>query len=445
MNVQKLRFTKTSGLLVAAAALVIVIAGYAFAQAQNNPNKPILIQADRLFDGKEMKTDMAVLIEDGKVKQVGKPEDLKRSGQKQIDLGDATIMPGFIEMHAHALFQNVPQEILLKNGLTTVRDVGGPLKAPSGGNGSLRLLTAGPILTAPGGYPIPGYGEKDIARTVASEDEARKAVKELVDGGANVIKIALEPGGEHGAPWSHSHAQAEKKANTIAQGDTQITLSGSNIAPPIAVLAHAGHGHGGTGTEHMSMPGEWPMLPEATVKVIVDEAHKHSRKVTAHVAEEKGVTIALNAGVDEWAHVPCMEISHDLLKRAVDQKVKVVTTIDTLVSCPGVKQNAKVLGDLGATFLYGAEVAHNDIPWGIDAQEMHYMADAAGMDVLDVFRAATSKAGEQLGIDKLGVLAPGAPADVIAVKGDPTKKFKLLENPGLVLSGGKIVVDQFSE
>lgn len=64
-------------------------------------------------------------------------------------------------------------------------------------------------------------------------------------------------------------------------------------------------------------------------------------------------------------------------------------------------------------------------------------------EVLDVFRSATSKAGENIGIPGLGTLSPGAPADVIAVRGNAFEKFKLLEYPDLVISGGRMVVNNF--
>jgi imidazolonepropionase-like amidohydrolase len=98
---------------------------------------------------------------------------------------------------------------------------------------------------------------------------------------------------------------------------------------------------------------------------------------------------------------------------------------------------------LGAEFLYGAEIAHQDIPWGIDAQELIYMMHAANMQPIDVLRSATSKAGKHLSLPLLGTLQRSAPADIIAVKGDPTHSPKILEYPDLVMSGGKIVVNNF--
>ncbi|MGZ8153639.1 MAG: amidohydrolase family protein, partial [Methylovulum sp.] len=64
-------------------------------------------------------------------------------------------------------------------------------------------------------------------------------------------------------------------------------------------------------------------------------------------------------------------------------------------------------------------------------------------DVLNVFKAATSKAGAHLAIDKLGTLTPDAPADVIAVRGNAFERFKLLEYPDLVISGGRVVINRF--
>jgi imidazolonepropionase-like amidohydrolase len=176
---------------------------------------------------------------------------------------------------------------------------------------------------------------------------------------------------------------------------------------------------------------------------IVDEAHKNNRKVTAHVAETQGVEIAVNAGIDEWAHMPFDPIPESLLKKAVAQNVKIVGTFDTLSKCSGLAANARNWAAFGGEFLYGAEVAHPDIPWGINAQELMYMRQMAKMELRDVLRAATSRPGEHLNLQPLGTLQRGAPADIIAVKGDPSHNLKILEYPDLVISGGKIIVNNF--
>lgn len=367
---------------------------------------PVLLHAARVFDGFAIHNDAAVLLRNGKVERIDRPETFQDVAATYIELGDATLLPGLIELHAHLTFRQVPADVVLRHGITTVRDVGGPLHQPYGGDGRLRLMTSGPILTAPSGYPIPSLGETDIAAPVVDAQQARETVRRLIAGGAVVIKVALEPGGEAGAPWSGGHA----------------------------------HGH-----EHGHHAGaSWPLLSETVVKAIVDEAHVQNRKVAAHLAEEKGAQIALNAGVDEWAHTPCAELPDAILKQAVAQGVKIVSTIDTLSKCPGVIGNVQRLAALGADILYGAEVAHPDIPWGIDGQELLYLQHLTGKSALEVLRMATAKAGEYLNLPMLGTVLPGAPADLIAVRGDALQNLKLLEYPDLVISGGKIVVDHFS-
>lgn len=372
---------------------------------------PLLIHASRVFDGTTLRTNTSVLISEGKITQIDKREAFKSTTAKVIDLGDATLLAGLIELHAHLAFQHIPADTVLRHGITTLRDVGGVLHPPYGGDGSLRVLSAGQILTAPNGYPIPNMGADNLAIPVTSEAQARQTVRDLIKGGAVVIKIALETGNEVGAPWSSGHH----------------------------------HGHSDHHTEHGKPPHTMPLLSEAIVKAIVDEAHQHQRKVTAHLAETKGVTIALNAGVDEWAHIPCDAIPDELLKKAVAQNVKIVTTFDTLSKCSGVAHNAHTWAALGGDFLYGAEIAHPDIPWGVDAQELNLMMQLAKLPPLEVLHTATAKAGQYLNIPLLGTLQNGAPADLIAVRGDVTHNFKPLEYPDLVISGGKIVVNHFEK
>lgn len=71
---------------------------------------------------------------DGLVTQVGTRDAFKSSTATVIDLGDATLLPGFIELHAHLGYQHIPADIVLKHGITTIRDVGGPLHKPYGGD-----------------------------------------------------------------------------------------------------------------------------------------------------------------------------------------------------------------------------------------------------------------------------------------------------------------------
>jgi hypothetical protein len=393
--------------------------------------------ANQLFDGVNFpQANMAVLIEADKVKQIGTPDQLRRLCRNKINLGDATILPGFIESHAHITFQNVRKDNVLEHGITTAQDTGGPLMAPEGGNGALRLLSVGPIIQAPDGYPLnifapldPVGGYDKIGFAVSSPAEAQGVVDHLVTGGATAIKISLEHGDtltEFGAPW---------------------------------LMPHDG-----------PVPGQdhWHVLSDEIVEAIVDEAHNHHKRVIAHVGEQQGFDQALRTGVDEFAHMPCAEISTDSLRTAANKPgLTFVTTIDTLSSCvntstgKGIHSNAEQLALFieecegltpghCAQIIYGSEIAHDNVPWGINGEEMHMMlhlTHGAGNidfnDVVNVFRSVTSKAGEHLGLAPLGTLTPGAPADIIAVKGNPFERFKILEYPDLVMSGGKIIINKF--
>src|SRR5205814_4909108 len=139
---------------------------------------------------------------------------------------------------------------------------------------------------------------------------------------AAVIKLGLDPGGEAGAPWSQLPA---------------------------------------------STPPPWPLLSVAEVAAIVAEAHRLNRRVTVHLAEERGVRTALAAGVDEWAHIPCLPVPESLLAEAVGRGVVVVATMDTDSHCAGSMDNARAFVALGGRLLYGTDMGHLDIPEGIDA------------------------------------------------------------------------------
>jgi len=367
-----------------------------------------LLTADRVFDGDVLHSDAAVLVDENIVLRVESASELAGSCRNEFSLGDATILPGFIESHAHVTYQHIPKDVVLKHGVTTVRDTGGALHFPEGGNGELRLLSSGPVLQATGGYPNNMFAGSDDPHTENADTpaEGRSLVNLAAEGGAVSIKVALEPGGEFGAPWSGGH---------------------------------------GTGAG----PTPWPILDQATVNAIVEEAHLLGLNVVAHVGENMGVERALIAGVDEFAHIPCAEVNPDLLQQAVDQGVKMITTLDTLSNCQGIDINTRTLASMGADFLYGSEIAHQDVPWGINAEELNRILGLSSggppdfNDRLNVVRSATSKAGENLRIPGLGTLTEDAPADIIAVKGNAFENFKPLEYPSLVISGGKVVVNNF--
>ena len=350
-----------------------------------------VLVADRVFDGTRMLAGHTVEVSGDKITAVtpaGRP-----AGPGEPIRFAGTLLPGFIELHAHLRLGEVPPDVVLRHGLTTVRETGGPLAPPSGGDGRLRLLAAGPILTAPGGYPVPVFGPP-AALEVADIPAAREAVGRLAAGGAAFIKIALEPGGSPGAPWTSGHQPA--------------------------------------------YPPPWPVMPVEVARAIVGAAHAHGLIVSVHLSGPAGAALALDAGADEWAHVPCDPIPRELAIRAAAAGVRVLSTLDTLSHCPAVAANAVLLAEAGISLLYGTDLAHPDVPWGINAHELMLMAHTGyrNRPPLEVLSAATARAGQHLGLAPLGQLIEGAPADLIGVRGNPLEGFKPLEYPDLVISGG---------
>jgi imidazolonepropionase-like amidohydrolase len=358
-----------------------------------------VIAAERVFDGTHVLEHHAVTVSGDRIEAVKRLDHLREPEPLVHFAG--TLLPGLIDLHAHLLLDQTPQSTILRHGLTTVRDTGGPLVRPSGGDGRLRILAAGPIITAPGGYPVPVFGREDVACEVSDVQTARAAVARHAADGAALIKVALEPGGSPGAPWTGGH-----------------------------------HGH------QPPVPTQWPILSPDVVRAIVEEAHAHGLTASVHLSGPEGARMALDAGVDEWAHVPCDLLPDDLITRAAAAGVRIISTLDTQSRCTGAAQNAHQLVQAGVRLLYGTDLAHTDVPWGIDAHELILMLQAGHglLTPLDVLSAATARAGEHLGLAPLGQMVAGAPADFIGIRGNPLEQFKALEYPDLVVSGGITIV-----
>jgi len=338
----------------------------------------VLLTADRLFDGRRMIDDGAVLITGSKIVAAGTDLD-DAEAKRRIDLGDATLLPGFIDLHVH----REGGKGALARGVTTVRDLGAPLFVVARARpspGALRVLHAGPILTAPGGYPIGRY--PGLGLPFRDVKGAWKAVNIVADEGAVVVKLALEPG----------------------------------ITTP------------------------YPVPSRQEVEAVVRAAHARKLRVTAHVSGQLGARLALDAGVDELAHMPCLVTEPGLLRELARKGVPVVGTLHVAVNLGCVPiANARVFVSAGGKLLYGSDYGNPRIPAGIDVEELKLMV-LAGLTPAEAIAGATAEAGKLLGMEPLGTLVAGAPADVIAVRGDPLAQLHALDDRVLVVAGGRTVV-----
>lgn len=339
------------------------------------------VTAPRLFDGTHLRTGgQAVEVRAGRIIAVGKLRI--PSGAAVTRLRDATLLPGFIDLHVHE-----SPSLDLREGVTTTRNVGEDiliLRPPYAAAGYPRIVASGPLITVPGGYPT--RRDPPLAYPVTSAAAAVQAVDDFVAKGAALIKIALETGAD----------------------DTLPTLS----------------------------IGE--------VQAIVAEAHRLHRIVTAHVLEGPGLAIALAGGVDELAHMPCAGVTSEQIAEVAARHIPVVGTLHVgrlytslgSSACPDGVKNARAFVALGGNLLYGTDAPA--VPPGLDLTELGLMQEA-GLSATQVLEAGTSRAGRELGLQPLGTLAAGAPADLWAVRGDPTRSLKALGAPLYVMARGRRV------
>jgi imidazolonepropionase-like amidohydrolase len=167
-----------------------------------------------------------------------------------VDVTGRYIVPGFIDSHVHLAYDPVGDE-LLASGIVAVLDLAAPLSTLSANHGSLRVLNAGPMITAKLGYPTTSWGAGGYGLEVTSPATGAAAVETLFGAGVQVIKVPL----------------------TAA-----------------------------------------PTLDDATVKAIVLAAHQHQLKVYTHALEEANAARAAADGVDVLAHTPTEALSDATLE-----------------------------------------------------------------------------------------------------------------------------------
>lgn len=336
----------------------------------------------------------ALVIERGRIAQAGPQSAVSiPAGATIIDVGGATILPGFINAHVHSRYSPAALEAWAQAGVTTVRDLSYnttsqeamrrnyALRDESEANPRYaRIVGATPMLTTPGGYG---------ACPVTSPEHARQVVNDLLDAGADLVKTSFED-----------------------------DLQGRR----------------------------WPALSLAEQQAIVAAAHARGRLVSAHVSRAAHVQQALEAGVDDLAHMAVDPLPDDLVARVAAAGVYWTPTLELW---GGVGWGDRALPNLlkfvaaGGQVALGTDYGGYTIPFdlGMPAHEIEWMA-RAGMPPMQIIVAATRNAAHVCGRDDdLGTLQPGKIADVLVVGGDPLADLAALQQVRLVIKGGAIIRD----
>ncbi len=414
-------------------ALSILLASTLYAQSGS-----YVLKSARLFDGKSdrLVEPGVIVVSDGKIQSVGGPIP---SGARVIDLGEATLLPGFIDSHTHlsqafdadynaarlkALNATVAERAIgatvnarktLMAGFTTVRDVGSSDFIDVGLRNSInagvvpgpRMLVSVHAIGATAGHCDGGDGVRfgllnhemgPEDGVINSPDQARFAVRFNIKYGADIIKTCA---------------------------------TGGVLSPTDAVDA--------------------PQLTQPELDALVSAAHDLGRKTAAHAHGPEGAKRAIRAGIDSIEHGTFLD--DEALRMMRERGTYLVPTLSVRSGIaeskfpPLVQQKADVAMKaqdnlvrralaLGVKIALGTDAAV--YPHGNNALEFVLMAND-GMSPAQSLRAGTSVAATLLGLDsRIGTLEPGKVADIVAVPGDPIHDIKVTQSVFFVMKEGTI-------
>lgn len=400
----------------------------------------VLIRAGRLIDGTAdtARRNVGILIEGNRIVRVGPWSAVSAAskGARQVDLGGRTVLPGLIDNHTHLLLQgditqaDYDEQVLkestpyrtiratvaarnaLLNGFTTMRDLEteGAMYADVDVKTAInrgvipgpRLFVATRAFSATGMYPLLGYSWEltmpEGVQIVDGPDAIRKAVREQVKYGADWIKVYVD------------------RRYYLAE-DGRLR--------------------------------SWLNYTDEELEVFAEEAHRLGRKAAAHAIGWDGIDAALRHGFDTIEHGG--GLTPDLMDRMLRQGV---------YWCPTIYVVAYVAEGRGGIWprmvelerqAFGEAVRRGLAPWisyGTDAggyawtepqaRELEYMV-RYGMSPMQAIRSATSVAARLLGQERrLGQVAEGFAADLVAVDGDPLADIAELQRVVFVMKDGTV-------
>ena len=416
-----------------------------YGQGQKLADKTYILRAARLFDGKSntLVTPGVVVVTGGKIVGIGNLAAIP-PGAELIELGDATLLPGFIDAHTHltmmysddykqaeldrlkkpiaeqALDSSTNARVTLLAGFTTVRDVGSADYLDVGLRNAIRdgvvpgprMLVTVHALGATGGH-------------CDDEDGFREGI------------------------FGHESGPLEGVINGPVQARYAVRLDHKYGADMIKVCASGG-------VLSANDDVDTPQLTQEELNAIVDEAHSLRRKTAAHAHGAEAAKRAIRAGIDSIEHGSFLDDEAlDMMKARGTYLVPTLMAVQGLQEQfdrgvyvpPGIALKAHLaIASLHSTFqnalAKGVKIGLGTdaavYPHGRNAEEFHQMVDL-GMKPIDALKAGTSSDADLLGIaDRVGTLEVGKLADVVAVPGDPLQNIRQTEHAFFVMKEGVI-------
>lgn len=415
---------------------LLLVAGLCFptSLALGQDTQPVLIRAARMLDvaAGRMLTNAVVVVQGDRILSVN--PTTPPSGARTIDLGDVTLLPGFIDVHTHlaseisatsftesvrftesdfAFNATANAQKTIRAGFTTVRDFGGDVTVALG-----KAVTRGTVL---GPRVVPSRNSLGIT-----------------GGHCDITGFApgvLEHGPKEGVadgPWQVVEAvryQIKHGAQVIKTCATAGVLS---LEGPV-------------GAQQYSYD---------ELKAMVDEAARHGIKVAAHAHGTDGIKAAVRAGVASIEHGS--QLDDEAIAMMKERGTWLVPTtylvdrINLAVLPPLVRAKAETILPIARLSLGKAIAAGVKIAFGTDAGVFPHGENAKefavyvklGMSPLEALRAATVNAAALLGVTDRGSIEAGRLADLVAVPGDPLRDITVTERVSWVMQGGKVVPEK---
>lgn len=399
------------------------------------------IHAGRLIDVKTKKvlTEQTIVVEGNKILSLSAGYQTGTADDKMIDLKDATVMPGLMDMHVHienqtsptryidgfrdneadVAFKSLPYaQITLMSGFTTVRDLGG-----LGVNIALRNAIASGLVVGPRIYTA----GKSIAPTGGHADPTNGVRRDLMG----------DPGPEQGV--INGDADARKAVR-------QAVKYGSDL---IKVTATGG-------VLSVARDGSAPQFQQDELDAVVETAKDFGIHVAAHAHGDEGMKRAIRAGIHSIEHGTLMtEETMDMMIKAGTWYVPTVTAgmsaaeyakipgyYPTVVRDKAMQIGAQIQQTFAKAYKRGVKIAFGTdagvFPHGENYREFIYMTEV-GMPNLEAIQSATLNAALLLGVEStLGTLESGKIADIIAVSGNPDQDIKVMKDVIFVMKEGKV-------
>jgi imidazolonepropionase-like amidohydrolase len=353
-----------------------------------------LIRGVRVFDGERTLPNADVLIENDRIGTYdGTRVDVEIPGE------DRTLLPGLIDAHVHVFDGNLAEA--LRHGVTTVLDMfclPGNLarqrRLAAERNDVADVRSCGVLATAPGGHPTqilaaipPGLGDAvGDFDTVAGPSDVPAFVAARVADGADYLKVIVDHG----------------------------TTAGTEL----------------------------PVLSPTTVTKLTEAGHAAGLKVIAHAASARDAKIALDAGVDGLAHVPfdaTPEEASELIAHCASENVFVISTLVYVEALSSTQANPAqtaaplrldhaltitgLMAKAGVRLLAGTDANLWSPKHGTALHRELELLVQAGLTPTEALTAATSVPSDTFALSR-GRIAPGLPADLLLVDGDPTTNIK---------------------